>query len=179
MFKRTQRPHKKILARSGKLFPVVGAGASAGGLTVNRSLREVAAARDYAEAIIATRRQPMVVLNGALRVHSVNAAFLRTFRVTRKQTVGQRIYDLGSRQWEILRIVETVVGTFNDRGELVQMQGYVFNDTDRKQAEATLQQAYRLEATHETNRVIRCREEPSPTENQPGNGPTYPSRGAQ
>ncbi len=79
---------------------------------VNRSLREVKAARDYAEAIIATARQPMVALNAALRVHTVNAAFLRAFKVTRKQTIGQRIYDLGNRQWdipELRRLLEEIL----------------------------------------------------------------------
>ncbi len=84
---------------------------------VNRSLSETQAARDYAEAIIATARQPLVVLDGTLRVRTVNAAFLRAFQVTRKRTVGQHIYDLGNRQWdipELRRLLEKILPANNE-----------------------------------------------------------------
>ena len=55
----------------------------------------------YAESIVRTVREPMVVLNGDLRVVSANPSFYRTFKVTPKETEGQLLYDLGNRQWDI------------------------------------------------------------------------------
>jgi two-component system CheB/CheR fusion protein len=55
----------------------------------------------YAESIVRTVREPMVVLNNDLRVVSANPSFYRTFMVTPKETEGQLLYDLGNRQWNI------------------------------------------------------------------------------
>lgn len=58
-------------------------------------------AKVYAEAIVGTVRQPLLVLDGALRVQSANAAFYKMFRVLPKETVGSLLYDLGNGQWDI------------------------------------------------------------------------------
>ena len=58
-------------------------------------------ARQYAESIVETVREPLLVLDADLRVSSVNASFYRTFQVTPEKTQGQLIYDLGNRQWDI------------------------------------------------------------------------------
>lgn len=56
---------------------------------------------EYAESIIRTVREPLVVLNGNLRVVSANPSFYRTFNVTPKETEGHLLYDLGNGQWDI------------------------------------------------------------------------------
>ena len=58
-------------------------------------------AREYAENIVETVREPLLVLDTDLRVNSANRAFYRTFQVTPEQTEGQVLYDLGNRQWDI------------------------------------------------------------------------------
>jgi PAS domain S-box-containing protein len=55
----------------------------------------------YAENIIATLREPFVVLDKSLRVHTANAAFYRDFHVSKEETEGRFIYDLGNGQWDI------------------------------------------------------------------------------
>ena len=55
----------------------------------------------YAEGIIHTVREPLVVLNGDLKVVSANPAFYRMFQVTPQEIEGQLLYDLGNRQWDI------------------------------------------------------------------------------
>ena len=64
-------------------------------------------ARIYAEAIVETVREPLLVLDGELRVQSVNPAFVDLFRVTAKETEGCLLYSLGNGQWDIpdLRMV--------------------------------------------------------------------------
>jgi PAS domain S-box-containing protein len=63
--------------------------------------RAVQVALEYAENIVETVREAMLVLDGDLRVKSGNGAFYRTFRVTPAETVGRLVYDLGNRQWNI------------------------------------------------------------------------------
>ena len=71
--------------------------------SLNQSLQ---AARNYAEGIIATLREPLLVLNEDLRVVSANRSFYRTFEVNPESTEGRFIYDLGNRQWDIPRLRE-------------------------------------------------------------------------
>jgi PAS domain S-box-containing protein len=58
------------------------------------------AARNYAEAIIETVREPLVVLDAHLKVLSVNRGFCDTFQVTSDETIGNFIFDLGNGQWD-------------------------------------------------------------------------------
>lgn len=55
----------------------------------------------YAEAIVETVREPLVVLDSELNVKSVNKGFLTTFHVSEKETVGKKIFDLGNGQWNV------------------------------------------------------------------------------
>lgn len=66
--------------------------------SLNQSLQE---ARNYAEAIIDTLREPLLVLNEDLRVVSANRSFYRTFQVNPESTERRFIYDLGNRQWDM------------------------------------------------------------------------------
>ena len=58
-------------------------------------------ARIYAESIIDTVREPFVILDTDLKVLSANRSFYSTFEVTPDETVGNLIYDIGDRQWDI------------------------------------------------------------------------------
>lgn len=69
-------------------------------------------ARVYAENILETIREPLIVLDEELRVVSANKSFYRTFHVSNAETVGNVIYELGNRQWNILRLkdaLETII----------------------------------------------------------------------
>ena len=63
----------------------------------NRS-NELQLALAYAENIIATLREPFVVLDKRLRVRTANAAFYRHFHVSKEETEGRFVYDLGNGQ---------------------------------------------------------------------------------
>jgi two-component system CheB/CheR fusion protein len=66
---------------------------------LKRGARAVADARNYADNVIETVREPLLVLDGDLRVERANRAFYRTFDLTPAGTLGQLIYDLSERQW--------------------------------------------------------------------------------
>ncbi|HUT52799.1 MAG TPA: PAS domain-containing sensor histidine kinase [bacterium] len=64
------------------------------------------AAREYAESIINTVREPLIALDQDLRVVSVSRSFYDVFKVKPEETVGQLIYDLGNKQWDIPKLRE-------------------------------------------------------------------------
>ena len=58
-------------------------------------------ALDYSDAIIATVREPLVVLDNKFRIITANRSFYRTFGVNPEETEKQLIYELGNHQWDI------------------------------------------------------------------------------
>jgi two-component system CheB/CheR fusion protein len=63
-------------------------------------------AREYAESIINTIREPLIILDQELRVVNVSRSFYEVFKVNYEETVGQLIYDLGNKQWDIPQLRE-------------------------------------------------------------------------
>jgi len=73
--------------------------------TVARHLGdEIQDAREYAENIVETVHKPLVVLDSELKILTANFSFYDTFNVTPEETIGNYIYDLGNRQWDIPRL---------------------------------------------------------------------------
>ena len=69
-------------------------------------------ASEYAENIINTVREPLIVLDQDLRVVSVSRSFYGFFNVTPEETIGRLIYDLGNKQWDIPKLrelLETII----------------------------------------------------------------------
>lgn len=63
-------------------------------------------ARRYAESIVEAIREPLLVLDGGLKIVSANRNFYRTFKVTPDETLGTFLYDLGNKQWNIPKLRE-------------------------------------------------------------------------
>jgi len=59
----------------------------------------------YANNIIATLREPFLVLDKDLKVISANQAFYATFKVVDKETIGRSLPDLGNKQWNISKLL--------------------------------------------------------------------------
>jgi signal transduction histidine kinase/CheY-like chemotaxis protein len=74
----------------------------------------------YAQDVVDTVREPLLILDSSLRVHSANRAFYQTFHVSSEETENRLIYELGNGQWDIpaLRtLLEDIVpksSVFND-----------------------------------------------------------------
>src|ERR1051326_7263433 len=74
----------------------------------------------YSQDIVDTVREPLLMLDTTLRVHSANRAFYQTFHVSLEETENRLIYELGNGQWDIpdlRRLLEDVVpksSVFND-----------------------------------------------------------------
>jgi two-component system CheB/CheR fusion protein len=68
------------------------------------ALAEARDAQEYADAIVATVRAPLVVLDEKLHVLRANRGFYETFTVSPELTEGRLLFDLGERQWDIPRL---------------------------------------------------------------------------
>ncbi len=68
--------------------------------------------QEYTESIVATVREPLLVLDAELRVRTVSESFCRSFGVARAETEGRLVYELGDGQWnvaELRRLLEEVL----------------------------------------------------------------------
>ena len=83
------------------------------------SLEQVAAARDYAEAIVDTVRMPLLLLDTDFRIRSANRAFYETFQVGPELTVNRVLFDVGNGQWEIPALRRALAG-IGETGESLQ-----------------------------------------------------------
>ena len=63
-------------------------------------------AHEFADSVINTVREPLISLDRNLRVVTVSRSFYDFFKVKPEETVGQLIYDLGNKQWNIPKLRE-------------------------------------------------------------------------
>jgi two-component system, chemotaxis family, CheB/CheR fusion protein len=71
---------------------------------LKKTEREIEVARDYAETILRTTRDPLLVLRADLKVESANESFYKNFKLKPAETQGRLIYELGGRQWDLPRL---------------------------------------------------------------------------
>ncbi len=77
-------------------------------------------AKEFAEHIIETIREPLVVLNLELRVIFANSSFYKKFNVSKEETEGELLYSLGNNQWDIPELRELL--------EKIIPNNMIFND---------------------------------------------------
>src|SRR6185436_7003950 len=66
-----------------------------------RAEADLKAIGTYAQDIVDTVREPLLMLDTTLRVQSANRAFYQTFHVSPEETENHLIYELGNGQWDI------------------------------------------------------------------------------
>lgn len=71
--------------------------------------------KEFAESVIDTVREPLIVLDNDLMVIAASRSFYEVFRVKPKQTLGQHIYDLGNKQWDIPKLRELLETILPDK----------------------------------------------------------------
>ena len=71
---------------------------------LKRSLEEVKYARDYAEAIVNTVREPLVVLNEKQAIQIANKAFYDALEQPPGTTLGKNIFDVGRSRFDLPQI---------------------------------------------------------------------------
>ena len=55
---------------------------------------EITIAREYTESIVATLREPLVILDTRLRIKTINHAFATKYNITNQEAEGQLIYEI-------------------------------------------------------------------------------------
>lgn len=83
-------------------------------ITEAKRAERIQAARFLAESIVDAVREPLLVLDPALRVVRANRSFYGAFRVEPAETEGQQVGDLGSHQWNIPRLQGLLEATLRD-----------------------------------------------------------------
>jgi PAS domain S-box-containing protein len=78
------------------------------------SLREALA---YAQSIVDTVREPMLVLDGTLHIRTASRTFFDVFGVSREDIEGHFIYDVGNGQWNIPALRTLLEGVVQDGKE--------------------------------------------------------------
>jgi two-component system CheB/CheR fusion protein len=63
-------------------------------------------ARNFAQTIVDTVREPLLILDNNLKVLSANQVFYQTFHTLRSETENHPIYELGNGQWNIPKLKE-------------------------------------------------------------------------
>ena len=66
-----------------------------------RNLEQLRESRNFAQTIVETVREPLVVLDGELRVQTANRSFYQMFRTSPEETENHFIYEIGNGQWNI------------------------------------------------------------------------------
>jgi len=88
------------------------------------------ATSEFAQSVIDTIREPLLSLDKDLRIVTANRSFYAIFKVKPEETVGQLIYDLGNKQWDIPKLRELL--------EEILPQRAVFDDYEVEHDFATI-----------------------------------------
>jgi len=79
---------------------------------INKLNKEIQFAREYADGIIDTVRESLLILNEDLKVLSANRSFYKMFNSTSEKTVGKYIYELYGKKWdlpELRKLLEDII----------------------------------------------------------------------
>ena len=74
--------------------------------------------RSLEEAIVDTVREPLIVLDDALRVVAASRSFYRAFVTTPPETEGRFLYELGNDQWNIPALRELLTAVIPQHATL-------------------------------------------------------------
>ena len=76
-------------------------------------------AREEMNALLTTAREPMLALDGRLRLLAVNSAFAQRFKVDARHATGTSIYELGEGQWNIPSLRELLERTLPRQHQVI------------------------------------------------------------
>ena len=79
------------------------------------ALKASEAAREYAEAIVDTIREPLVILDGKLNVERANHAFYDAFRIRAEDVEGRSLYKLNDGAWDEPKLRKLLEESIRDR----------------------------------------------------------------
>jgi PAS domain S-box-containing protein len=78
--------------------------------------------REYTKAILNTVSEPLVVLDADLRVQTANRAFYSLFQLSREETQGVPLDNLGNDDWRTLRVWASLKAILAEHNEFQTLQ---------------------------------------------------------
>ena len=85
---------------------------------IKRTQRQLEMSRLYAERIVETVREPLVVLGEKLKVMRANQAFYETFQTAADETKGRSLFELSNGQWNIPELRTALTHVLNDSTQI-------------------------------------------------------------
>jgi two-component system CheB/CheR fusion protein len=82
----------------------------------------VNAARLYAESIVATVREPLLVVDGSLLVRSANPAFFRTFQIGPDDVVNRPLFSLQDRRWDVQELRQLLENMLSGGADVIDFE---------------------------------------------------------
>ncbi|MEI9478695.1 MAG: chemotaxis protein CheB, partial [Deltaproteobacteria bacterium] len=120
-----------------------------------KSEQKIKMTLSYAENIVNTVREPLLVLDGEMQVVSVNQSFYRMFGVTPEETEGNLLYDLGNRQWDIPRLHELLEEILPEKTEVRDFEvDHVFPEIGHKLLLLNARQVVQQEGEEERKLIL-------------------------
>jgi len=120
--------------------------------------------REYANTLIEDAREPILVMDGNLRVSSANRAFYREFEVARNETEGCAIYELGNGQWNIPMLRELLENVLPNNGRVKNFE--VRHDFPHLGARTMMLNARRIEPRPGQQLILLYIEDVTPKNNR-------------
>ncbi|MDP3832058.1 MAG: PAS domain-containing protein, partial [Ignavibacteriaceae bacterium] len=74
--------------------------------SISSKIKSIDETNNFAESIVNTVREPLLILDSDLRVVKASRSFFNFFKVNSYETIGTLIYDLGNKQWDIPKLRE-------------------------------------------------------------------------
>ncbi|MFB3890294.1 MAG: chemotaxis protein CheB [Candidatus Bathyarchaeia archaeon] len=112
-----------------------------------RSKQEIEKSRNFAETVLATMREPLVVLDADLKVAMANPSFYKTFDIEAGDAEQKSIYKVGDKQWQVSEFKQAIEKIGAD-GEPVNdiIIDHAFPKTGRKVLNVSMRQLYSKDA---------------------------------
>lgn len=115
-----------IFWASGMVFPLFDEEHEHIGFTkIMRNLNErkiaeqnMLAANIYAQGIIETARNPMIILNNDFSISSANDAFYKKFNVSKEHSTGKSFFEINDGQWKNLPELKELLSIVNHEKDL-------------------------------------------------------------
>ncbi|MFC7345711.1 PAS domain S-box protein [Chryseobacterium zhengzhouense] len=105
--------------------------------------KELVESEAFLSSIIQTVRESLLVLDSNYKVLSANNHFLNSFKVSKEETVGKLLFELGNHQWDIETLKELLTNILPTNNPVIDYEvEHVFPHIGKK---IMLLNAYRIE----------------------------------
>ena len=119
---------------------------------IKQTQRQLERSRLYAERIVETVREPLVVLDEKLKVMTANWAFYQTFQTSGDDTEGRSLFDLSNGQWNMPELRAALTRLLNDSTQVQDLE--ISRDFDRIGRKTMLLNAREIEQAAEGQMIL-------------------------